>query len=93
MRTKKDKEKPAHVPGQRHSSAASYEITSQHAMLLEHSDDAILGLFEQMLSQQQKERNRSAMMYIQDLKMDHRDESLLTCLESLRVPLSSNPVR
>ncbi|XP_047209397.1 protein diaphanous homolog 1 isoform X2 [Girardinichthys multiradiatus] len=126
MRTKKDKEKPAHVPGQRHSSAASYEITSQHAMLLEHSDDAILGLFEQMLvdmnlneekqkplrekdmaikremvsnylytskdSQQQKERNRSAMMYIHDLKMDHRDESLLTCLESLRVPLSSNPV-
>ncbi|MEQ2264261.1 Protein diaphanous 1, partial [Xenotaenia resolanae] len=126
MRTKKDKEKPAHVPGQRHSSAASYEITAPHAMLLEHSDDAILGLFEQMLvdmnlneekqkplrekdmaikremvsnylytskdSQQQKERNRSAMMYIHDLKMDYRDESLLTCLESLRVPLSSNPV-
>ncbi|XP_030000977.1 protein diaphanous homolog 1 isoform X2 [Sphaeramia orbicularis] len=49
MRMKKDKEKPGHVPGQRHSSAASYEINAQSAMLHDHSDEYVLELFEQML--------------------------------------------
>lgn len=125
MRMKKDKEKPLH-PSQRHSSAASYEISPQQAVLLEQSDDAILALFEKMLvdmnlneekqqplrekdiaikremvsqylhtskaGQDQKERSKSAMMYIQELKMDYRDAQLLSCLESLRVSLNNNPV-
>ncbi|XP_037635630.1 protein diaphanous homolog 1-like isoform X2 [Sebastes umbrosus] len=49
MRMKKDKEKPSHAPGQRHSSAASYEISAQSAMLHDHSDEYVLELFEQML--------------------------------------------
>ncbi|XP_034036949.1 protein diaphanous homolog 1-like [Thalassophryne amazonica] len=49
MRIKKDKEKPGHVPAQRHSSAASYEISAQSAMLHDLSDDYVLELFEQML--------------------------------------------
>lgn len=49
MRTKKDKEKPGYVPGQRHSSAANYELTAQSAMLHDHSDEYVLQLFEQML--------------------------------------------
>ncbi|XP_032383417.1 protein diaphanous homolog 1 isoform X1 [Etheostoma spectabile] len=46
---KKDKEKPGQVPGQRHSSAASYELNAQSAMLHDHSDEYVLELFEQML--------------------------------------------
>ncbi|KAM4586804.1 protein diaphanous homolog 1 [Fundulus diaphanus] len=126
MRTKKDKEKPAQVPSHRHSSAASYELSSQNAMLFEQSDDDILALFEKMLvdmnlneekqrplrqkdisikremvsqylhtskaGQDQKERSKSAMMYIQELKGDYRDAQLLSCLESLRVSLNNNPV-
>ncbi|KAM4732380.1 protein diaphanous homolog 1-like isoform 2-T2 [Anableps anableps] len=126
MRIKKDKEKPL-PPGQRHSSAASYELSPQQAMLLEQNDDDILALFEKMLvdmnlneekqrplrakdisikremvsqylhtskaGQDQKERSKSAMMYIQELKMDYRDpQQLLICLESLRVSLNNNPV-
>ncbi|XP_022615849.1 protein diaphanous homolog 1-like [Seriola dumerili] len=49
MRMKKDKEKPGHMPGQRHSSAASYELNPQSAMLHDHSDEYVLELFEQML--------------------------------------------
>ncbi|XP_029297184.1 protein diaphanous homolog 1 isoform X2 [Cottoperca gobio] len=49
MRMKKDKEKPSHVPGQRHSSAASYELNAQTTMLHDHSDEYVLELFEQML--------------------------------------------
>ncbi|XP_070769348.1 protein diaphanous homolog 1-like [Enoplosus armatus] len=49
MRMKKDKEKPGHAPGQRHSSAASYEISAQSALLHDHSDEYVLELFEQML--------------------------------------------
>ncbi|XP_068443664.1 protein diaphanous homolog 1 isoform X2 [Clinocottus analis] len=49
MRIKKDKEKPGHVPGQRHSSAANYEINAQSAILHDHSDEYVLELFEQML--------------------------------------------
>ncbi|XP_042349054.1 LOW QUALITY PROTEIN: protein diaphanous homolog 1-like [Plectropomus leopardus] len=49
MRMKKDKEKPGHAPGQRHSSAASYEINAQSAMLHDHTDEYVLELFEQML--------------------------------------------
>uniref|UniRef100_A0A8C2WGI6 Diaphanous related formin 1 n=1 Tax=Cyclopterus lumpus TaxID=8103 RepID=A0A8C2WGI6_CYCLU len=49
MRMKKDKEKPGHVPGQRHSSAASYEMNAQSAVLHDHSDEYVLELFEQML--------------------------------------------
>uniref|UniRef100_A0A8C4NV64 Diaphanous related formin 1 n=1 Tax=Dicentrarchus labrax TaxID=13489 RepID=A0A8C4NV64_DICLA len=50
MRMKKDKEKPGHTPGQRHSSAANYEINPQQsAMLHDHSDEYVLELFEQML--------------------------------------------
>ncbi|KAM4621830.1 protein diaphanous homolog 1 [Polymixia lowei] len=122
----KDKEKPGHAPGQRHSSAASYELNAQSAMLHDHSDEYVLELFEQMLvdmnlngekqaplrakdiaikremvsqylhtskaGQNQKESSKSAMMYIQELKSDHRDTQLLACLESLRVSLNNNPV-
>uniref|UniRef100_A0A667Y729 Diaphanous related formin 1 n=1 Tax=Myripristis murdjan TaxID=586833 RepID=A0A667Y729_9TELE len=49
MRMKKDKEKVGYPPGQRHSSAASYEISAQSAMLHDHSDEYVLDLFEQML--------------------------------------------
>ncbi|KAF7664312.1 hypothetical protein LDENG_00180910 [Lucifuga dentata] len=49
MRMKKDKEKLGHVPGQRHPSAANYEINPQSAMMHDHSDDYVLELFEQML--------------------------------------------
>ena len=49
MRMKKDKEKTGHMPGQRHSSAASYEIGAQSAILHNHSDEYVLELFEQML--------------------------------------------
>ncbi|KAG7517368.1 diaphanous-like 1 isoform X1 [Solea senegalensis] len=49
MRMKKDKEKPGHTQGQRHSSAASYEISAQSAILHDHSDEYVLELFEQML--------------------------------------------
>ncbi|XP_028271257.1 protein diaphanous homolog 1 isoform X4 [Parambassis ranga] len=49
MRMKKDKEKPGQPPSQRHSSAASYEINAQGAMLHDHSDEYVLELFEQML--------------------------------------------
>nr|XP_046263030.1 protein diaphanous homolog 1-like isoform X2 [Scatophagus argus] len=49
MRMKKDKEKSVPVPGQRHSSAANYEINAQSALLHDHSDEYVLELFEQML--------------------------------------------
>uniref|UniRef100_A0A8C7N8U8 Diaphanous related formin 1 n=1 Tax=Oncorhynchus kisutch TaxID=8019 RepID=A0A8C7N8U8_ONCKI len=42
--------------------------------------------------QSQKECSRSAMMYIQELRMEPRDTQLLGCLESLRVSLNNNPV-
>ncbi|XP_038652276.1 protein diaphanous homolog 1-like isoform X2 [Scyliorhinus canicula] len=42
--------------------------------------------------QSQKESSRSALMYIQELKSGVRDNQLLSCLESLRVSLSNNPV-
>ncbi|XP_043982276.1 protein diaphanous homolog 1 isoform X2 [Gambusia affinis] len=43
--------------------------------------------------QDQRERSKSAVMYIQELKMEYRDQQqLLTCLESLRVSLNNNPV-
>ncbi|XP_068596158.1 protein diaphanous homolog 1 [Brachionichthys hirsutus] len=47
MRMKKEKAVP--VPSQRHSSSANYEINPQSAMLLDHSDEYVLELFEQML--------------------------------------------
>ncbi|KAJ0002428.1 hypothetical protein NQD34_007577 [Periophthalmus magnuspinnatus] len=49
MRMKKDKEKPGQMPSQRHSSAASYEFSSQSPMMQDHSDEYVLELFEQML--------------------------------------------
>ncbi|MGH0128250.1 UNVERIFIED_CONTAM: hypothetical protein FKN15_011279 [Acipenser sinensis] len=42
--------------------------------------------------QSQKESSRSAVMYIQELKCGLREGQLLSCLESLRVSLSNNPV-
>ncbi|XP_024864368.1 protein diaphanous homolog 1 isoform X2 [Kryptolebias marmoratus] len=126
MRMKKDKEKSSQIPGQRHSSAASYELSAQSGLMQEYSEDYILELFEQMLvdmnlneekqqplrekdimikremvsqylhtskaGQNQKESSRSAMMYIQELKLDYRSSQLLGCLESLRVSLNNNPV-
>lgn len=35
--------------GNRHSSAAQYEVPSQSSMLHEHPDEYVLQLFEQML--------------------------------------------
>ncbi|KAJ8246895.1 hypothetical protein GJAV_G00256550 [Gymnothorax javanicus] len=48
MRMKKDKEK-LHVPSQRHSAAALYEVPASAPMLQVHSDEYVLELFEQML--------------------------------------------
>ncbi|XP_059845923.1 protein diaphanous homolog 1-like [Hypanus sabinus] len=42
--------------------------------------------------QSKRESSRSAVMYLQDLKSGIRDQQLLSCLESLRVSLSNNPV-
>ncbi|XP_064423019.1 protein diaphanous homolog 1 [Latimeria chalumnae] len=124
MRTKKDKEKP-NVP-HRLSSASYCEVPSPSLMLTDVPDEAVLQLFEQMLTdmnlneekqqplrdkdisikremvsqylhtskagQSQKESSKSAVMYIQELKLGLRAEQLLSCLESLRVSLSNNPV-
>ncbi|XP_076148848.1 protein diaphanous homolog 1-like [Alosa pseudoharengus] len=49
MRQKKEKEKPSHHPGQRHSTAAQYEVPAGAAMLHEHPDEYVLDLFEKML--------------------------------------------
>ncbi|XP_061691682.1 protein diaphanous homolog 1 [Syngnathoides biaculeatus] len=49
MRMKKDKEKLSHVPGQRHSAAANYELNAASAILHDHTDEYVLELFEQML--------------------------------------------
>ncbi|CAN9514985.1 unnamed protein product [Ophioblennius macclurei] len=49
MRMKKDKEKPGQAPSHRHSSAATYELSTQSAMLHDHPDEYVLELFEQML--------------------------------------------
>ncbi|KAK7919031.1 hypothetical protein WMY93_010315 [Mugilogobius chulae] len=49
MKKDKDKEKPSQMPSQRHSSAASYEFSSQGPMLAGLTDDYVLELFEQML--------------------------------------------
>ncbi|XP_072251390.1 protein diaphanous homolog 1 [Leuresthes tenuis] len=49
MKKDKDKEKSGQIPSHRHSSAASYEIGAQAAMLNDHSDEYVLELFEQML--------------------------------------------
>nr|XP_057918935.1 protein diaphanous homolog 1-like isoform X1 [Doryrhamphus excisus]XP_057918936.1 protein diaphanous homolog 1-like isoform X1 [Doryrhamphus excisus] len=126
MRIKKDKEKQGHVPSQRHSAAANYEINATSATLHDHTDEYVLELFEQMMvdmnlneekqqplrekdiaikremvsqylhtskaGQDQKESSKSAVVYIQELRSDYRDSQLLSCLESLRVSLSNNPV-
>ncbi|XP_054647011.1 protein diaphanous homolog 1-like isoform X2 [Dunckerocampus dactyliophorus] len=126
IRIKKDKDKQSHVPSQRHSAAASYEVNAASATLHDHTDEYILELFEQMMvdmnlneekqqplrekdiaikremvsqylhtskaGQDQKESSKSAVMYIQELRSDYRDSQLLSCLESLRVSLSNNPV-
>ncbi|KAM9496057.1 protein diaphanous homolog 1 isoform 2-T2 [Clarias gariepinus] len=42
--------------------------------------------------QSQKESSKSAVMYIQELKTEPRDQQLLSCLESLRISLNNNPV-
>lgn len=47
MRMKK--EKTGQISGQRHTSASSYEMSSQSGMLQDHSDEYILELFEKML--------------------------------------------
>ncbi|XP_056132785.1 protein diaphanous homolog 1 [Lampris incognitus] len=49
MRIKKDKEKPGQAQGHRHSSASSYELSAQAAMLHDLNDESVLDLFEQML--------------------------------------------
>ncbi|XP_062380249.1 protein diaphanous homolog 1 [Sardina pilchardus] len=49
MRQKKEKEKPGHHPGQRHSTAAQYEVPAGGSMLHEHPDEYVLDLFEKML--------------------------------------------
>ncbi|KAJ3587661.1 hypothetical protein NHX12_011258, partial [Muraenolepis orangiensis] len=49
MRIKKDKERGGQPPAQRHSSAASYELSGQSSMLYDLSDESVLELFEQML--------------------------------------------
>uniref|UniRef100_A0A8C6NHZ2 Diaphanous related formin 1 n=1 Tax=Nothobranchius furzeri TaxID=105023 RepID=A0A8C6NHZ2_NOTFU len=41
---------------------------------------------------EQTESSKAAVMYIQELKSDYRETQLLSCLESLRVSLTSNPV-
>lgn len=53
MRMKKDKEKVSQIPGHRHSSAASYEISTQ-GLMQEFPDEYILEQFEQMLVRKKK---------------------------------------
>lgn len=53
----------------------------------------LLCLHSAVKGQNQKESSKSAMVYIQELKADYRDNHLLSCLESLRVSLNNNPVR
>ncbi|KAI5193478.1 Olfactory Receptor 14A16 [Manis pentadactyla] len=45
-----------------------------------------------LVGMNQKESSRSAMMYIQEPRSGLRDMPLFSCLESLRVSLSNNPV-
>ncbi|XP_031443448.1 LOW QUALITY PROTEIN: protein diaphanous homolog 1 [Clupea harengus] len=49
MRVKKEKEKPGHYTGPRHSTAAQYEVPAGAGMLHEHGDEYVLDLFEKML--------------------------------------------
>uniref|UniRef100_A0A8C9TAY7 Diaphanous related formin 1 n=1 Tax=Scleropages formosus TaxID=113540 RepID=A0A8C9TAY7_SCLFO len=57
--------------------AIKREMVSQYL----HTSKAVSSLF-----------SKSAVMYIQELKTELRDTQLLSCLESLRVSLSNNPV-
>ncbi|XP_054255201.1 protein diaphanous homolog 3 isoform X2 [Indicator indicator] len=56
------------------------------------SEREIIALFEKMMGSLKNSRKISPQEFIQELKSGSIDERLVTCLESLRVSLTSNPV-
>uniref|UniRef100_A0A2K5KI56 Diaphanous related formin 3 n=1 Tax=Cercocebus atys TaxID=9531 RepID=A0A2K5KI56_CERAT len=56
------------------------------------SESELLELFEKMMGSLKRSRQISPQEFIHELKMGSADERLVTCLESLRVSLTSNPV-
>uniref|UniRef100_A0A8C4MIE4 Diaphanous related formin 3 n=1 Tax=Equus asinus TaxID=9793 RepID=A0A8C4MIE4_EQUAS len=56
------------------------------------SENELLELFEKMMGSLKRSRQISSQEFIYELKMGCADERLVTCLESLRVSLTSNPV-
>uniref|UniRef100_A0A8C0DM28 Diaphanous related formin 3 n=1 Tax=Balaenoptera musculus TaxID=9771 RepID=A0A8C0DM28_BALMU len=56
------------------------------------SEKELLELFEKMMGSVKSSRQISPQEFIHELKMGSADERLFTCLESLRVSLTSNPV-
>ncbi|XP_004393705.1 PREDICTED: protein diaphanous homolog 3 isoform X3 [Odobenus rosmarus divergens] len=56
------------------------------------SQNEVLELFEKMMGSLKSRRQISPQEFIHELKMGCADERLVTCLESLRVSLTSNPV-
>ncbi|MBZ3875934.1 Protein diaphanous-like protein 3 [Sciurus carolinensis] len=57
------------------------------------SENEILQLFEEMMGSLKSSQQISPQDFIYELKMGSEDERLVTYLESLRVSLTSNPVR
>ncbi|XP_006837658.1 PREDICTED: protein diaphanous homolog 3-like isoform X2 [Chrysochloris asiatica] len=56
------------------------------------SENEVLELFEKMMGSLKRRRQILPQEFIHELKMGSADERLVTCLESLRVSLTSNPV-
>uniref|UniRef100_A0A5F9DVH8 Diaphanous related formin 3 n=1 Tax=Oryctolagus cuniculus TaxID=9986 RepID=A0A5F9DVH8_RABIT len=56
------------------------------------AQNEVLELFEKMMGSLKSSRQISPQEFIHELKMGPADERLVTCLESLRVSLTSNPV-
>uniref|UniRef100_A0A8C5VMX1 Diaphanous related formin 3 n=1 Tax=Microcebus murinus TaxID=30608 RepID=A0A8C5VMX1_MICMU len=71
-------------------SSASLEVMENIPKPL--SENELLDLFEKMMGSLKRSRQISPQEFIHELKMGSADERLVTCLESLRVSLTSNPV-
>ncbi|XP_069323289.1 protein diaphanous homolog 3 isoform X3 [Eulemur rufifrons] len=71
-------------------SSASLEMMENFPKPL--SENELLELFEKMMGSLKRRRQISPQEFIHELKMGSADERLVTCLESLRVSLTSNPV-
>ncbi|XP_062958621.1 protein diaphanous homolog 3 isoform X3 [Cynocephalus volans] len=71
-------------------SSASFDMMENIPKPL--SENELLELFEKMMGSLKSIRQISPQELIYELKMGSADERLVTCLESLRVSLTSNPV-